>query len=230
MFKFKQFTIEQDQCAMKVCTDSCILGAFTPVEAGMKVLDIGTGTGLLSLMLAQKSNLRIDAIEIDKAAALQAEENIQKSPFRDQISVHLTDIKEFKPKEYDLIISNPPFFEGQLSSPDLQKNKAKHSSHLSFSDLAEIIAEKLASAGYSSILLPPAEMKMFEEKMFLNGLYPLRKLAIRHHSGKPVFREISLFSRKEQDLIIKELCIYEPDGKTYTHDFEALLKDYYIIF
>ncbi|KPM47073.1 tRNA1(Val) (adenine(37)-N6)-methyltransferase [Jiulongibacter sediminis] len=230
MFKFKQFKIEQDQCAMKVCTDSCILGAFTPVTKGMKVLDIGTGTGLLSLMLAQKGDVRIDAIEIDEAAAKQALKNVQDSSFNSQISVYKTDAKQFVEKEYDLIISNPPFFEGQLSSPDHQKNKAKHNSHLSFADLAEIISEKLSLEGISSILLPPTEMAIFAEKMASQNLFPLQELSVRHHAEKPVFRKVVLFGRQKVPPKRLELCIYETNGRTYTHDFEALLKDYYIIF
>ena len=230
MFRFKQFTLEQDQCAMKVCTDSCILGAFTPVRAGIKVLDIGTGTGLLSLMLAQKNKIKIDAIEIDKAAAIQAGENIERSIFKDHISLYHTDIKEFEGNNYDLIITNPPFFEGQLLSPDLKRNKAIHNCHLSFADLAQIIAQKLSPDGDCSVLLPPDEMKSFEEKMAIYALNPSKTLSIKHHSEKPIFRKITLFSRKESEPEQLEICIYETDGRTYTDDFKALLKDYYIIF
>ncbi|MGR3812442.1 tRNA1(Val) (adenine(37)-N6)-methyltransferase [Jiulongibacter sp. NS-SX5] len=215
---------------MKVCTDSCILGAYTPTPKEGKILDIGTGTGLLSLMLAQRTTSKIEAIELDENAANQANDNVLKSPFANQITVTKTDIKDYEPCGFDLIISNPPFYENQLNSPEENKNKAMHSSALSLAELAKIIASKLNSNGKASVLLPPEEMRKFTSFMQTSGLFEYQKLQIRHNSLKPVFREISMFQRVKTEPLMNTLAIYETDSKTYTHDFETLLKDYYLIF
>ncbi|MEP7128610.1 MAG: methyltransferase, partial [Chitinophagales bacterium] len=132
-FQFKQFRIDQDQSAMKVATDACILGAATPAPADGAILDIGTGTGLLSLMIAQKCSGRIDAVELDEGSFHQATSNVQNSLWKDRINVIHSDVRTFHPnKKYDLIICNPPFFENHFKSPFLQKNKAKHAVQLSY--------------------------------------------------------------------------------------------------
>ena len=155
-FQFKQFIIHQDRCAMKVTTDSCLFGAWVaaavrsqdPIAIGSGVrslLDIGAGTGLLSLMIAQKNNISIDAIEIDKDAFLQASENIAASPWSERIKISHADIKYFNPlpAKYDIIVSNPPFYENEWQSESLQRNTAHHSSELLLTDLLDIISASL---------------------------------------------------------------------------------------
>lgn len=230
MFRFKQFSIAQDRCAMKICTDACILGAYAEVKTGDTVLDIGTGTGLLSMMLAQRGGAFFDAVELDDSAALQAKENVSESPFDKKITVHLSDILTFPKKGFDLIISNPPFFTNQLQAPSSQKNKAKHTVSLSKSDLAQVIAEKLNPMGKCIILLPPEEMQLFQKEMQKVGLYINSTLAIRHHKEKPVFRQICTFEKSKKTPFLSELYIYETDNTTYSEEFTRLLKDYYIIF
>ena len=230
MFKFKQFAIAQDRCAMKICTDACILGAYAEIQSDDKVLDIGTGTGLLSLMLAQRGGRHLDAVELDPAAAAQAAENIAASPYHQKISLKEGNILEFEGDDYDLIISNPPFFSNQLQAPDTLKNQAKHTVTLEKAALATVIAQKLKITGRAIILLPPDEMHLLNLEMQKVGLWLWSTLAIRHHSGKAVFRHISVFKKSESAIKYSELSIYKPDNRTYSEEFTRLLKDYYIIF
>ncbi|WP_341225664.1 methyltransferase [uncultured Arcticibacterium sp.] len=228
MFKFKRFTILQDQCAMKVCIDSCIFGAWVNVSENDKVLDIGTGTGLLSLMLAQKNkSIEIDAVEIDKDAYSQATENVKQSS---QISLYHEDIKSFSKSNYDLLIVNPPFYLDALNSPDAKKNKAKHQGTLTLEELAKQISLKLKSEGKAFIMLPPPEMFQMENLMLSVGFKMNKKLQVRHQKESKVFREMAQFSKNELMYTLEELFIKEADNQTYSDDFQALLKDYYIIF
>ena len=149
-FQFKQFTIHQEKTAMKVCTDACLFGAWVANKIELNeinadnILDIGCGTGLLSLMLAQKTKAQIDAVEIDKNAFEQAKENINLTEWKEQINIHHGSIIDFKSnKKYDLIICNPPFYENQLKSVDSARNKAMHATTLSYKDLIFVLKNKI---------------------------------------------------------------------------------------
>lgn len=231
-FTFKQFTINQDRCAMKVCTDACILGASTDVENVNNILDIGTGTGLLSLMLAQRSNAQINAVEIDEDAYQQALTNIQASRFFDKIKVNHQRIQDFiSTKTYDLIISNPPFYQQSLKSSDAKTNKALHAVELSFDDLIDSVLRLLSIEGKFVVLLPPFEIEKLIQIAQKKGLYLSKKILIRHDESKPIFRVIATFlTKKVYDLEEKALIIHNEDGKTYSNEFRDLLKDYYTIF
>ncbi len=230
MFTFKQFVVKQDKCGMKVCIDSCIFGASTMVLPNQKVLDIGTGTGLLSLLLAQKAKLHIDAIEIDKEAFLQASQNINESPFTENIKTHHSTLAAFEETDYDLIICNPPFYSGQLSSPDPQRNRAMHQESLKLEDLALEINQKLNKNGLAHILLPPTEMAHFKTLMKPLGFSTSREIHIKHNPVKSPFREMVVFSREKSIAQVSEFIIRETDNVTYTEEFQTLMKDYYIIF
>ncbi len=231
-FTFKQFTINQDRCAMKVCTDACILGASTEVENVNRILDIGTGTGLLSLMLAQRTNAQIDAVEIDEDAYQQAFMNVKVSEFAEKIEVHHQRIQDFESTEnYDLIISNPPFYQQSLKSSDAKANKALHAVELSFDDLIDSVLRLLSIDGKFVVLLPPFEIEKLIRIAQKKGLYLSKKMSIRHDESKPVFRVIATFlTKKIYDLEEKSLTIHNEDGKTYSNEFRDLLKDYYLIF
>jgi tRNA1Val (adenine37-N6)-methyltransferase len=237
-FSFKQFTIHQDQTAMKVTTDACILGAYTDVKGAKNILDIGTGTGLLSLMLAQKINAKIDAIEIDENAYNQAITNINQSIFKDTITVYNTSIQDFavnlgvkglRLRLYDLIISNPPFFQNHLKSETESRNNSIHTDTLSFEDLLEVVLRLLNPNGTFVVLLPLYESAIFEQLAISKELYPQKKLTIRHRKGSKILRIITTFGRVKKEIINEELIIKNPD-ESYTLDFQGLLKDYYLIF
>lgn len=234
-FTFKHFTINQDRCGMKVCTDACILGASTTVENVKNILDIGTGTGLLALMLAQKSSVKIDAVEIDENAYNQAIGNVSASSFGNKIKVFHQSIQSFIPSNdlvaYDLIISNPPFYQKSLQSTDSQVNKALHAVELSFEDLIDSVVRLLKLDGRFVVLLPPFEIENLMKIAQKKGLYLSKKLLIRHDESKPIFRVIATFlSNQVLDYEEDTLIIHEKDGKTYSEQYRVLLKDYYLIF
>jgi len=229
-FIFKQFTIHQDQTAMKVTTDACILGAYTDAQKAKNVLDIGTGTGLLALMIAQKSNAKIDAVEIDEHAYNQTATNVFKSIFKDKIVVHHTSIQDFIPiNSYDLIISNPPFFQNHLKSENLARNNSIHTDSLSFEELLNSILRLLTLDGTLVILFPAYESSVFESLSISKALYPQKKLTIRHRKDAKILRIITTFGRLKKEIINEELII-KNSNESYSPDFQALLKDYYLIF
>ncbi|MCA0365124.1 MAG: methyltransferase [Bacteroidetes bacterium] len=231
MFRFKQFTVVQDHAAMKVCTDACLFGALIETVNHQNILDIGTGTGLLALMMAQKNqNAVISAIEIDNEAVIDAKYNIENSPFSSKIELFHTSIQEFQQnKKYDCIISNPPFFQNNLKSPHLARNKALHNHSLTLSELANIIMQLLVPEGDTWILLPPYEMSVFRAEIQNFGFAPNKKFVVKHDPSKAPFREICCFSRLTTGNCIQEVInIYE--SGIYSARFVELLKDYYLIF
>ena len=218
---------------MKVCTDACLFGALVAdnLMPSANCLDIGTGTGLLTLMLAQKDpQLKIDAVELDEAAAKQAGENFESSPWNKRLTVHHTDILAFKPtKKYDYIISNPPFFEGDLLSDDVAKNKAKHHTGLSLEQLLNSIERLLSPTGVFAILLPYHRVSFFEALAEGHNFYCQKKILVKQTVDHPYFRGILFFSREKSQAECTELSIKDSDGK-YTETFIRLLKDYYLAF
>ena len=228
-FQFKKFRIEQSKSAMKVCTDACILGAFTNPGKAKRILDIGTGTGLLSLMLAQKSPAMIDAVEIEQNAFEQARENIFESSWKAQITVHHTSIQAFfkDHASYDLIISNPPFFKNQLKSPTLSKNIALHNEALSFEELMQAVARLLKQDGKFYVLLPAYESELLIKEGLPYQLHLNKKLNIKDRKKSALLRIISIFSFTESPIEELELIIKNEQGE-YTEDFVKLLKEYYL--
>jgi tRNA1Val (adenine37-N6)-methyltransferase len=229
-FRFKEFTIHQDKSAMKVCTDACLLGAWTAVRIKneKKILDIGAGTGLLSLMLAQKSEALIDAIELDSDATAQAKENILQSPWFARVQISEADIRRSAlPADYDFIISNPPFYESDLRSPEQKKNKAKHNETLGLDELMVAICNHLKKTGSFSILLPFFRHNYFEMLAAAHGFFAIEKLCVRQTPKHEPFRSIGLFSyQKPEKVIVQDLIIKNEDGK-YSPAFYGLMKDYY---
>lgn len=231
MFRFKQFTIHQDRTAMKVCTDACLLGAFADV-AGERILDIGTGTGLLALMAAQRNPLAIiDAVEVDEAAFGQAAENVANSPFNERIRMWPGRIQGFtSPHSYHRILTNPPFYTNHLRSPDVAVNRALHTDELPFLELVEAVRRLLKPDGQWWVLLPPYETGILVELAATVGLTPFQQVHLRHNDRKPAFRTITGFARHQQTISTDTLTIYESNGNVYTLAFQALLRDFYLIF
>ena len=222
---------------MKVTTDACLFGAWIVNEVKSEkskvknVLDIGTGTGLLSLMLAQKnSEIKIDAIEIDKDAAEQARINAGSSPWKEQINVVQDDVKAFSfEKEFDLIISNPPFYENEIRSATDSKNVAHHSENLTLKELLVIIKENLTKRGSFFLLLP---YKRNEEikKLFKDQQLHITKMILVRQSVKHDYFRIFIkgsLNAKEKETEFNEMSIYDNNQK-YTEEFVRLLKDFYL--
>lgn len=231
-FRFKQFTVYQDQCTLKVCTDACLFGAWTarllPEGFEGAILDVGTGTGLLSLMLAQVAAGPIDAVEIEEAAQRQAAANFAGSPWSERLRVHAGDFLQYQPdKKYQFIISNPPFFEGSLQSADAGKNAAKHDSTLTLAPLVSNAAGMLDTDGWLAILLPSEREATAIHIAHENDLQLLRRAAVRPATGKPIFRTMLLFG-KGQELAVQEEITIHDSGRQYTREFSNLLKPYYL--
>ena len=230
-FRFKQFTINQDRCAMKITTDACIQGAWTPVLPEVyHVLDIGAGTGLLSLMLAQRyPDILIKAIEYDKDAASQAKENVAQSDWKERINVIEGDARTFTyPNKYDLIISNPPFFINSLLGPADRKNKSRHTLSLDYLDILQIFDKNLNPGGYLSILLPAIEYSTWHGLASSKGLEEVGKLVVKNNGNSLVNRVVGIWSKNNNhNFPTQELEIRDAQNE-YSPLFKLLLGDYYL--
>jgi tRNA1Val (adenine37-N6)-methyltransferase len=231
-FQFKEFIIYQDQCAMKVTTDACLFGAITATEfideRHSKLLDIGTGTGLLSLMIAQKNNrAQIDAVEIDEAAVIQAKSNTSSSAFGSCITVHNANIKHFENHlAYDFIFTNPPFFENDLKSPDDNRNNALHDSSLTLHHLVQQIDRLSKPETLFSILLPYHRTNSFIVLANENGWYCTKQFDVKQTEKHGYFRSILLFSRTNKATETNVIVIKQEGN--YSDSFKLLLEDYYL--
>lgn len=215
---------------MKVCTDACILGAWfaRQIPGDNHVLDIGTGSGLLTLMLAQKSKGKIHSIEIDTPSFEQARENIEQSKWKGKISIFNDDALIYTfPHLYDFIISNPPFYEDDLKSPDTQKNLAMHSTALTLEALTGIIETNLAPDGSFGILIPYRRTDAYITLAQSKGFFLAAQLSVKQTPGHHYFRSILHFTRNRHDVKQYELIIKDEKG-VYTQTFITLLKDYYL--
>ncbi|OJJ19025.1 hypothetical protein BKI52_19585 [marine bacterium AO1-C] len=223
---------------MKVCTDSCIFGAYVqPKPQVRSVLDIGTGTGLLSLMLAQRlctdvlPEMYIDAVEIDEKAYEQACQNVAASPWTDRVRVHHQAIQAYaqsSDQTYDFIITNPPFFENHLKTQHKAQNQALHSESLSFDELLTAITQLLNKEGTLAVLLPVYQMEQFAQKATNVGLHLTQSLRIHNHPNKRDFRMIAYFERAAIQHPPKQELFIRDAHQQYTPAFIALLKDYYL--
>jgi tRNA1Val (adenine37-N6)-methyltransferase len=226
-FRFKQFVVHQEHCAMKVGTDGVLLGATTPVTDAASILDIGTGTGLVALMLAQRSSAHITGIEIDEAAACQAEENVQASPWRERVDIICGDVRKVAlAKQFDVIVSNPPFFD-DLHCPEVKRNVARHTMSLSYEELLLSVDRLLTSEGLFSVIVPASEASQMIEKALFHHLYLSHRLSIQTLLTKPVKRVILRFGRTLSQVMDESLVIEDSPGK-YSEAFVALLHDYYL--
>lgn len=267
-FRFKEFTVNQEDCAMKVCTDACLQGAYTGwyvVEEGLfgggvpqqkeavsadltsgkafvsadissgkvlpapRILDIGAGTGLLSLMLAQRfSEASITAIELDVAAAGQAKRNFAESPWASKLNILTGDARTLSLEvKYDLIITNPPFYESDLKSPDQLRNQAMHTTTLNYSALLDVIDKNLSLSGVFSVLLPYKPYATFEVLATQKGFYSRKVLHVKQSVNHDRFRTIAIFGREETPRDEEVMAIKEA-GNDYTAAFKALLQPYYL--
>ena len=218
---------------MKVCTDACLFGAWVAekVQSGkygpQSILDIGAGTGLLSLMLAEVNKAMIDAVELDEPAAEQAAENFEGSPWHERLQVIRGDARTVHlGRKYDFIISNPPFFENDLKSGNTGRNLALHSEELNLKELLSVIQKYLSGDGKFALLQPYHRknecIKMAMEAEF----YLVEEVAVKQTPAHSFFRVMLLFGTEKAAVVSSEISIR--DGDTYTNAFTALLKDYYL--
>lgn len=231
-FTFKEFTIFQEKAAFKVGTDGVLLGAVADAINRKYILDIGTGTGLITIMLAQRCEAEIVSIEPDYESFLQAEENVAKSKWRSRIKLINCDLQSFNPEErkFDLIVSNPPFFSDSLKNPDPRKSSARHNDSLSSADLLNGVAKLLNDAGIFQLIMPYVEGTIFIAEAQQYGLYCNDILKIKPLPTSEVRRLIITFSRERLKLTEKFLTIERGERHEFTDDYKALTKDFYLRF
>ena len=231
-FDFKAFSILQEKSAMKVGTDGVLLGAWTSIKHNpYSILDIGTGTGLIALQLAQRSNAEIiDAIEIEDNAYEEAVENFEQSNWSDRLFCYHASLAEFVDEiddEYDLIISNPPFYTDDYKSDNLERNKARFTKSLSFEELIDSVNKLLAKDGVFSVIIPFKEEKNFIKLAKEYKLYPNRICNIKGNSTSKIKRSLIEFTFKKRE-IKKSLLTIETSRHHYTKEYTSLVKDFYL--
>ncbi len=231
-FKFKRFLINQDRCAMKIGTDGVLLGAWATIEnKPTSILDIGAGTGLLSLMLAQRSlSENIEALEIDEDAYEQCVENFESSPWANRLFCYHAGLDEFIDEidePYDLIISNPPFYSEDVSSGDTSRDTARQNQSLPFDELLEGVSKLLSSDGLFATIIPYKEESRFITLAASFGLFLRRVFRVRGNPSTEIKRSLLEFSFKEIEITEDELII-EVKRLQYTQDYINLTKDFYL--
>lgn len=232
-FQFKQFSLEQDRTAMKIGTDGVLLGAWTPVEKNIfSILDIGTGTGIIALMLAQRSSAsQIDALEIDENAFEQATDNFENSPWNDRLFCFHAALDEFvqEPEdEYDLIVSNPPFYSEDYKSSNDQRDLARFQDAMPFEDLVEAAALLLSENGIFSVIIPFKEEENFLALAKEHELFPLKITRVKGTPTTETKRSLLAFSRNENRTLRVDELIIETARHIYTPEYTALTKDFYL--
>lgn len=230
-FKFKNFSVAQDRTTHKVGTDSVLLGAWVNIRQNDKfVLDIGTGSGVIALMLAQRTNqeAKIDAVDIEANDVEQATENAWTSPWPDKIAVYLAPVQQFEPqRHYDLIVTNPPYFVNSLLPPDKKRSRARHTNTLPFEDLLKSISRLLDNRGRAAVILPPAEGSRFLKLAQTFKLFPIRKTSFRSRPHKPVERLLLELAFEGECSTEGELILYA-ESRTWAPDYQDLVKEFYI--
>ena len=233
MFNFKQFTVQQDKCAMKIGTDGVLLGAWCPVDNNpFSVLDIGAGTGILSLMLAQRSHAeQIDALEIDEDAYEQCVENFENSPWSDRLFCFHAGLDEFvdEPEdEYDLIISNPPFYSENYKTDDSQRDLARFQDALPFEELVEAADLLLSENGIFAVIIPYKEEERFIDLCAQVELFPVKVTRVKGTHTTPIVRSLLAFKRYELSVLTADELVIEISRHEYTDEYIELTKDFYL--
>lgn len=229
-FRFKYFTIHQDKCAMKVGTDSVLLGSWVTPGSAERILDIGTGTGILAIMMAQKSTAEIDAIDIDEGAFLQARENALISPWFNRIYPYNKSFQTFAENttnRYDLIVTNPPYFHEATKPNEEARIQARHSDQLPFKDLIDGVKKVLMPHGRFCIILPHKEGMEFIDMAHRKGLFCHRILRVKTKADKPEKRVLMEFNF-HFGILQDDVIIIREEDMSYTEEYINLTSDYYI--
>ncbi|WP_204344932.1 tRNA1(Val) (adenine(37)-N6)-methyltransferase [Psychroserpens algicola] len=231
-FQFKQFTVNQDQCAMKIGTDGVLLGAWTSVEQHpFSILDIGAGTGVLSLMLAQRSHAEvIEALEIDDSAYEQCVDNFEQSPWNDRLFCYHASLEEFAEEiedQYDVIICNPPFYSETFKTKSKQRDLARFQDAMPFEHLIESVAVLLSESGLFSVVIPFSEEQQFIAMASNAGLFPKRITRVKGSPASELKRSLIEFTYSKTEVETSELII-ETERHHYTKDYIELTKDFYM--
>ncbi|WP_462223708.1 tRNA1(Val) (adenine(37)-N6)-methyltransferase [Flavobacterium sp.] len=232
-FTFKQFSIQQDRCAMKIGTDAVLLGAWCPIDnSPFSVLDIGAGTGILSLMLAQRSNAeQIDAIEIDEEAYEQCVENFEASPWSDRLFCFHAGLDEFvdEPEdEYDIIISNPPFYSENYKTDNDSRDLARFQDALPFEELVDAAQLLLSENGIFAVIIPFKEEERFIDLCAEAELFPVKVTRVKGSHTTPIVRSLLAFKRYELPVLEADELVIEINRHEYTDDYIDLTKAFYL--
>lgn len=232
-FTFKQFTIIQDITAMKVGTDGVLLGSISQTKSDAHILDIGTGTGLIALMMAQKhTNAKIDALDIDNSACKQAKENFNNSPWASRLNIYNSDLNSFNSnKHYDCIVCNPPFYRDALSSPDAKRSKARQAEFLLPDDIFEYSTKHLNSEGTLWIIYPIKDLNLIKDIAKNQGFHLHEIWEIKPTIEKPAHRFIGKFEKKESLQIRTHIFAIEKEKRhDYTDEYKEFGKEFYLKF
>jgi tRNA1Val (adenine37-N6)-methyltransferase len=234
IFRFKQFSVDQSGCAMKINTDGVLLGALAEADQPKTILDIGTGTGVIALMLAQRfTESHIDAVEIDPIAAKTAEGNFKNSPFAERLAAHPIGFEEFfdqhPDKKYDLIVSNPPFFINSLKSPEAKKGLAKHTDEDFFKKLIHTVPVHLSLEGRCWLIIPVTIADFVFYLAAENNLCLQKRVNIKSFDDSAPHRVIACFGFEKVSTEISKLVIYKSKSN-YSEEYIKLLQPYFIVF
>lgn len=233
-FRFKKFAVRQDLCAMKVGTDGVLLGAWARLpEGALNILDIGTGTGVIALVLAQRfSQSNVLGIDIDVGAVAQAEENFRNSPFSSRLRVKCVDFQKFESsQQFDFIVSNPPFFTNGILPKNEQRKLARHTTDFSFEGLFDKVRKLLSPSGIFSMIIPKSEQEKLVQIAMQYGLYVREVCVVYPNSERPAKRVLLAFScEQNQSVIVSDITIETEQRHHYTGAYKSLLKDFYLAF
>ena len=232
-FVFKQFKILQDKCAMKVGTDAVLLGSWINCPNAKTILDIGTGTGIIALMLAQKIGAKIDAIDIDENAFIQANENVNSSKWHDRIQIFHTSLQHFANRsnnKYDLIVSNPPYFVDSSKASEESRTNARHTDQLPYTDLLNGVLKLLNPLGRFYVILPTKESEQFCSLAAENKLYLTKLTRVITRTDKPEKRLLMRFEFTKKEFSEDSIIIEQDERHSYTNEYRELTKDYYLHF
>ena len=231
-FIFKQFTINQDRSAFKVGTDGVLLGASAEIAGVRNILDIGSGTGLISLMLAQRCNAKITAIEPDHESFLQTCENVNHSPWKERIMVKNTSFQNLEQSvgRFDVIVTNPPFFTDSLKNPDPRKSAARHNKSLSNEEILQGALKFMEEDGNLQLILPYVEGNIFIAEAHKYGFYCNRIIKIKPVPSAEIRRLILKFSRVQKKSIESFLTIEHGKRHEFTDEYVNLTREFYLKF